>query len=165
MKRSGCVASGAENRVTYKGPRLEGPTKTREEIEITLAEGEEAFEQLSRLFENLGFRPVATIRKERTTFHLSDPPHRIEVTLDRAEGWAISPRSRSSRGSESELPAAQGAVLALAGELGLTEVEPRSYLRMALEARQKLQGTGSSTGDPRSAADARPAPSVPPQTG
>jgi adenylate cyclase, class 2 len=126
----------AENRITYKGPRLEGPTKTREEIEISLAEGEDAFEQLSRLFENLGFRPVATIRKERTTFHLSDPPLRIEVALDRAEGLGDFAEIEIVAPTESDLSAAQGAVLALAAQLGLTEVEPRSYLRMALEARQ-----------------------------
>ena len=156
---------GAENRITYKGPKLEGPTKTREEIELSLAEGEDAFDQLRRLFENLGFRPVATIRKERTTFHLSDPPLRIEVALDRAEGLGDFAEIEIIAPSEAELPAAQGAVMALAGELGLTEVEPRSYLRMALEARQPLHGPGSSTGDPLSAADARPEPATPPQTG
>ncbi|MBV8267850.1 MAG: hypothetical protein JO252_16105, partial [Planctomycetaceae bacterium] len=36
---------------------------------------------------------------------------------------------------EADLPAAQGAVLDLADVLGLTDVEPRSYLRMALEQR------------------------------
>ena len=46
---------GDENRITYKGPRLSGPTKTREEIEISLDHGQVAFEQLLRLLENLGF--------------------------------------------------------------------------------------------------------------
>jgi adenylate cyclase, class 2 len=156
---------GAENRITYKGPKLDGPTKTREEIELTLAEGADAFEQISRLFEHLWFRPVATIRKERTTFHLPDPSHRIEVALDRAEGLGDFAEIEIVVASESELPAAQGAVLALAEELGLTEVEPRSYLRMALEARQPGQGGAASTVEPDSAADPRPARSVPPQTG
>src|SRR5687768_6575525 len=49
---------GASNRVTYKGPRRDGPTKTREEIEIGFDEGEPAFEQMRRLLMNLGFRPV-----------------------------------------------------------------------------------------------------------
>lgn len=156
---------GAENRITYKGPKRAGPTKTREEIEITLTEGEDVFHQLSRLFEHLSFRPVATLRKQRTTFHLSDPPLRIEVALDRAEGLGDFVEIEIVAAAESDLPAAQGAVLALASELGLTEVEPRSYLRMALEARGQIQGPGSSTGAPRPAADPRPAPSVPPQTG
>jgi adenylate cyclase, class 2 len=125
---------GAENRITYKGPRQSGPTKTREEIEVPFAEGDEALGQLSRLFANLGFEPVATIRKSRTTFHLTEQIHKIEVALDRAEGLGEFAEIETIAATESDLPAAQTAVLAVANQLGLTEVEPRSYLRMALEA-------------------------------
>jgi adenylate cyclase class 2 len=125
---------GTANRITYKGPRRSGPTKTREEIEIPFAEGDEAFGQLSRLFANLGFHPVATIRKSRTTFHMVEQLHNIEVALDRAEGLGDFAEIETLAASESSLPAAQAAVLAVASRLGLTEVEPRSYLRMALEA-------------------------------
>ncbi len=134
---------GSENRITYKGPRHEGPTKTREEIELPFAEGEETFDQLMRLFENLGFRPVATIRKTRTTFRLPDRPDHLEVALDRAEGLGDFAEVELIAATESELPDAQAAVLAVARELGLTEVEPRSYLRMALEARQPRADTDS----------------------
>ena len=51
-----------------------------------MAQGEDAARDLTRLFENLGFGTVAAIRKRRTTFHLSSPPHHIEVTLDRVDG-------------------------------------------------------------------------------
>lgn len=74
----------ADNRITYKGPRLTGPTKTREEIEIVVASGDAVFSQLLRLFENLGFRPVATIRKSRTSFHVNRQGRVVEVALDRA---------------------------------------------------------------------------------
>lgn len=33
---------GSDNRITYKGPRLSGPTKTREEIEISVTSGDGA---------------------------------------------------------------------------------------------------------------------------
>src|SRR5260370_12867455 len=118
---------GPENRITYKGPRQSGPTKTREEIEIILASGDMACGQLQRLFENLGFRPVATIRKSRTPFHLTQQGLDIEVALDRARGLGDFAEIEALAAHESELPAAQAAVLALAVELGLTEVEPRSY--------------------------------------
>src|SRR5436305_7495791 len=98
---------GAENRITYKGPRHEGPTKTREEIEIPAAEGEDAFRQLARLFENLGFQPVATIRKTRTPFHVADPLHSIEVALDHAEGLGDFAEIETVAAGESDLPAAQ----------------------------------------------------------
>src|SRR3954451_6553554 len=61
---------GESNRVTYKGPRRGGATKTREEIELGFDAGGPAFEQLLRMFINLGFRPVAVVRKSRTPLHL-----------------------------------------------------------------------------------------------
>jgi adenylate cyclase, class 2 len=127
---------GLDNRITYKGPRFPGPTKTREEIEIPFKEGAESFRDLSRLFENLGFQPVATVRKRRTTFHLSGPPHEIEVTLDHVDGLGDFAEIETIAPDEAALPPAQAAVLALAAQLGLEAVEPRSYLRMILEARQ-----------------------------
>jgi adenylate cyclase, class 2 len=127
--------AGAENRLTYKGPRHSGPTKTREEIEIRFIDGDEASGQLLHLLENLGFRPVATIRKRRTPFHLEVQGREIEVVLDQAEGLGDFAEIETLAPALDDLPAAQAAVLALANELGLTQVEPRSYLRMALEAR------------------------------
>jgi adenylate cyclase, class 2 len=124
---------GAENRITYKGPRLNGPTKTREEIEISLASGDVAFNQLLRLFENLGFRQVATVRKSRAIFHLTLGGRTVDVALDRAMGLGYFAEIEVLAETESELPAAQAAVLALADELGLAEVEVKSYLRMTLD--------------------------------
>jgi adenylate cyclase, class 2 len=132
---------GTENRITYKGPRLSGPTKTREEIEISVTSGEVAFSQLLRLFENLGFRPVATVRKSRTPFHLNVERRAIEVVLDRAVGIGDFAEIEVLAATDADLPAAQAAVLALAQQLGLTEVEPRSYLRMFLEAHEAAADT------------------------
>jgi adenylate cyclase class 2 len=126
---------GAQNRMTYKGPRRSGPTKTRQEIEITVADGPEAFGKLLRMLEILGFRPVATVRKRRESFHLTFMDHELEVTLDLAEGLGEFAEIEAFVRDEADLPAAQQAVLALAGELNLTQVEPRSYLRMLLEER------------------------------
>ncbi len=125
---------GAENRITYKGPRLPGPTKTREEIELPFGPGEASYRELARLFANLGFEPVAAIRKRRTPFRLTASSLAMEVTLDRAHGLGDFVEIEALASSESDLPAAQQAVLDLAVELGLDHVEPRSYLRMALEA-------------------------------
>jgi adenylate cyclase, class 2 len=127
---------GTDNRITYKGPRLSGPTKTREEIELSVRSGEVAFIQLLRLFENLGFRPIATIWKSRTPFRLTQEGRAVEVVLDRAVGIGNFVEIEALAATESDLPAAQAAVLTLATELGLTEGEPRSYLRMSLEAQE-----------------------------
>jgi adenylate cyclase, class 2 len=103
--------------------------------------GEVAFSQLLRLFENLGFRPVATVRKSRTPFHLNVERRAVEVVLDRAVGIGDFAEIEVLAATDADLPAAQAAVLALAQQLGLTEVEPRSYLRMILEAHEAAADT------------------------
>jgi adenylate cyclase class 2 len=129
---------GSKNRITYKGPKLGGPTKTREEIEVAFAEGDEAREQLGRAFELLGFRPVAVVRKRRTEYHLESGGRPMAVSLDLAEGLGAFAEVETLVESEADLPGAQQAVVATARELGLMEVEPRSYLRMFLEDRGRV---------------------------
>ncbi len=125
---------GSANAVTYKGAKLGGPTKTREEIEVGFAEGLEARGEMAGIFGRLGFEPVAVVRKRRTSYRLEAEGRALTVTLDRAEGLGDFAEVEALAESESDLPGAQGAVLALAVRLGLAEVEPRSYLRMVLEA-------------------------------
>jgi len=124
---------GLENRITYKGPRHSGPTKTREEIEVPFAPGRS--EDLARVFDRLGFRRVAVVRKRRTSFSLTFEGRPLEITLDRAEGLGDFAEVEALADGRDDLPAAQRAVLKLAEALGLTTVEPRSYLRMLLENR------------------------------
>jgi adenylate cyclase, class 2 len=124
---------GDENRITYKGPKHAGPTKTREEIEIPFAEGPDQLEKLVQLFETLGFRSVATIRKQRESFRLRVEEHDLEIALDRAENLGDFAEIEAIAADAADLPRAQDAVLELAKTLDLTEVEPRSYLRMHLE--------------------------------
>lgn len=127
--------TGARNVVTYKGPKHAGPTKTREEIEVRFADGVESLERMRQLFQSLGFRPVAVIRKVRTPYHLTYDGRQLEVVLDVAEALGTFVEVEAIVESAEDLPEAQRAVLELAEKLGLREVEPRSYLRMALEHR------------------------------
>jgi adenylate cyclase, class 2 len=131
---------GQENRMTYKGPRRPGPTKTREEIEIPVAAGPDQFRRLLKLLENLSFRSVASVRKRRESFHLRFQEHELEIALDTADGLGHFAEIEALASGEADLPAAQQAVLALANRLGLTEVEPRSYLRMILERQASRSG-------------------------
>jgi adenylate cyclase class 2 len=124
---------GVQNRITYKGPRRPGPTKTREEIEIGFTEGPNVFQELSNLFGHLGFRHVATVTKRRRSFHLIHEGIEIEVGLDHVEGLGDFAEVEAIAPGDAEIPAAQRAILGLARVLGLDEVEPRSYLRMVLE--------------------------------
>jgi adenylate cyclase class 2 len=123
---------GARNRLTYKGPKRGGPTKTREEVEVGFDDGAATWAKMLRVVEALGFRPVATVSKTRRPFHLVRGGRAMEVVLDRAEGLGDFAEVETLA-DDDELAEAQATVLALARELGLAEVEPRSYLRMLLE--------------------------------
>jgi adenylate cyclase class 2 len=89
------------------------------------------------MLERLGFRAVAVVRKTRTPFTLTFADHPLEVTLDRAEELGDFAEVEAIADDRDHLPNAQDAVLALAAKLGLTTVEPRSYLRMMLEKRAR----------------------------
>jgi adenylate cyclase class 2 len=124
---------GAIQAITYKGPKHGGPTKTREELEVPFAPGHQSFDDLLRVFERLGFRPLRLIRKSRRPFQLVYSGRAMTVALDDVGDLGTFAEVETLANNEADLPLAQAAVLALAAELGLKEVEPRSYLRMHLE--------------------------------
>jgi adenylate cyclase class 2 len=124
---------GEHNRVTYKGPKHAGPTKTREEIEVAFAAGDEARADMLRLFDRLGFRPVATIGKSRRPHHLVRRGVTFDVVIDEADGLGTFVEVETLVETAEELVGAQAALIKLTEELGLSDVEPRSYLRMHLE--------------------------------
>ena len=129
---------GTASVVTYKGPKTDAQTKTRKEIEVPLADGDEPARQMREVFEALGFRPVAVVRKRRRVYELTRDGFSLEICLDDVENVGkyaeveiIAP--------EADLDQARAVVLRTASELGLTESERRSYLELLLEKK------GSST--------------------
>lgn len=136
--------TGRDNQITYKGPKLGGPTKTREEIELKFEPGPEGLAKLTKLMQRLGFRKVATVRKRRRPFSAWSEGRHLEVVLDFAEGLGSFAEVETLASGPDDLPKAQDAVLGLARALGLEDVERRSYLRMTLEA-------GAGTDNPPSA--------------
>jgi adenylate cyclase class 2 len=126
---------GSDNRVTYKGPKCDAQTKTRTEIEVPLAEGDAAAADFTRLLTHLGYRAVAVVRKQRRILSLERDGFDLEVCLDEvdevgrfAEVEILAP--------EEQLPAARAVLLQVAGELGLSAPERRSYLEMLLAGRK-----------------------------
>src|SRR5438067_2382661 len=118
---------GPKNFVTYKGPKTDAQTKTRREIEVALADGPAAADQFQELLTALGFRAVAVVRKRRRVFDLARDGFTLHVCLDDVTGVGqyaeveiVAP--------EAELDRAKAAVLRVAVDLGLTEMERRSYL-------------------------------------
>jgi adenylate cyclase class 2 len=125
---------GTENRVTYKGPRQPGPAKTRTEIEVGIAEGDQAAEDFCRLLTQLGYRPVAVVRKERIVYHLQRDGFTLEVCLDTVHDVGRFVEVEIMAESEA-LDRARDVLQKVATELGLKDSERRSYLEMLLAAR------------------------------
>ncbi|MBM4248305.1 MAG: class IV adenylate cyclase [Euryarchaeota archaeon] len=115
--------SRGEVSLTYKGPKLDRTSKSREEIILGIDDAARAGALLARL----GFRRVASVRKRRRAFGLG----RFEICLDRVAGLgdffeieARVPR-RGYGGVRDE-------ALALLLELGGERPERRSYLELLL---------------------------------
>lgn len=125
--------AGAKNVLTYKGPRRDAETKTRTEIEVPLAPGPDAAAAAERLFAALGYAPVTTVRKKRRVYRLTRDGFHCEACFDTVEGVGEFVELEIVA-DEADYERAKAAVLALAAELGLSEKEPRSYLRMVLQA-------------------------------
>lgn len=125
---------GERNCITYKGPKLDAATKTRRELELPLAEGSEAFDRFSELLIALGFRPVATVRKQREVWQLEWRSCEIEAALDTVAGVGQFVELETSA-DDATVAAAREAITSLAKQLGLSESERRSYLELLLRGR------------------------------
>ncbi|MFX0019497.1 MAG: class IV adenylate cyclase [Promethearchaeota archaeon] len=64
--------------VTYKGKKIDQTTKTREEIEVEIKN----LEKMKKLFENLGFREIFTVKKERELYEFNFKNEKVDVLID-----------------------------------------------------------------------------------
>jgi adenylate cyclase class 2 len=67
--------------VTYKGPKIDRISKTREEIEVRIDDKE----KMRQIFKKLGFREVRPIRKVREIYKKDD----ITASIDDVEGLGL----------------------------------------------------------------------------
>ena len=122
---------GPTNVVTYKGPRHPGQTKTRTEIEVALASGDEPAEDFCRLLAHLGYRAVAVVRKMRVCYYFERGDFGLQVCLDEVdevgryvEVEIVAPKAQKA--------AAEKVLLEVVADLELKNSERRSYLEMLL---------------------------------
>lgn len=123
--------TGDRNFVTYKGPKLDRVTKTRHEIDLPLPTGAQAGDDFTELLLALSFRPVSQVTKQRQRWGYSFAGRDVQVLLDDVEG--VGPYVELEiMADESQLDDARNTLAALAGELGLSRDERRSYLELKL---------------------------------
>ncbi len=126
---------GTANRVTYKGPRRDPRTKTRTEIEVPLGDGDQVATDFAQLLAQLGYRAVTGVTKRRQIYALDRDGFALEVCLDEVAELGLF-AELEIQAPEARLDAAREVLLRLAGELGLTRMERRSYLELLLEKRR-----------------------------
>jgi len=148
----------AEQYITFKGPRLDRQTKIRKELELPLAvrtpldparfadlfslsaetlwEQLEALEALSvsrqwmEMLTLLGFRSVRDVRKVRSKAYWEWEGARVEFSFDEVAPIGTFAELEFIAENDSELASVRERLLRLSEFLGLTEVEPRSYLAL-----------------------------------
>lgn len=119
--------AGNEYTLTYKGPKLDKLTKTREEIEIKLDDPV----PMAAVLKMLGFMEVAPVVKTRSHYTLGD----YQVALDEVEGLGhfieIEKHADSYKPEE---------LVELLKSLGVEEskIERRSYLELLLERNYQI---------------------------
>ncbi len=111
--------------VTYKGPKVDSESKTREEIEVTLGNAE-AF---AKILERLGFRPVMAVSKRRRIYGIRG----VSVCLDRVEGLGDYVEFEFEG---EDLEEGKERIRSLMSDLGVKGNERRSYLELIMQKEQ-----------------------------
>ena len=122
---------GQRNFITYKGPRTDAATKTRQELEVPLPDGPQVREQFGQILSALGYRPVATVQKQRKPGILSWRNLEVHVAWDVVQNVGTY-LELEVVADDAGLDLAKKAVESLANRLGLLQGERRSYLELLL---------------------------------
>ena len=111
-------------------------TKTRTEIEVGIEDGDRAAHDFMQILQQLGYRPVAVVHKQRQIYQLKRNAFALEICLDDVEqvGRFV---ELEIQAPEDQLEAARTELLAAAQEWGLTRSERRSYLEMLLAQKSR----------------------------
>lgn len=109
--------------ITYKGPKIDKESKTRKEIEMAIEDAEKA----SGIFEEIGFKKVRAVRKNRQFYDYEN----FEITLDDIEGLDPYMEIEIALEDGEDYSEAQNSIFELFEKLGITEgFERTSYLEL-----------------------------------
>ena len=127
---------GDQHLVTYKGPVVDAQTKTRREIEVSLA-GSEAGAKVKEIVVALGFRPVREVWKVRRTWHIDWQGRQFEIAVDDVHGLGQFAEFET-QADEADRPAAVAAILDLVSRFRLPPAQRKSYLCLLLEKDREI---------------------------
>jgi adenylate cyclase class 2 len=121
------LSDDADFRLTYKGPLVESAAKTREEVEVGVADGPE----MRAILDRLGFQPVATVRKARERYALDGYVVALDAVTDLGEFVEV-----ESGATEADIEAVHDGVFEVFSRLGLDPDDSirTSYLELLLTA-------------------------------
>jgi len=113
--------------LTYKGPKIDKLTKTREEIKVQV----ENMASIKEILMKLGFKEVGVVKKHRKKYILGE----FKVCLDDVDnlGEFVEVEALSyPEKSNDDVRAQRDDILKVFDELGIKEMERRSYLELLL---------------------------------
>jgi adenylate cyclase class 2 len=114
---------GDHNFVTYKGAKLDSVSKTRKEIEVGIKDPV----KMEDIFENIGFRPAAPVKKHRIIYCLDD----VIITLDRVQNVGNFLEIEIDIEEGEDYQDALDKIYKIYGRLGIEDgFERRSYLEI-----------------------------------
>lgn len=117
--------------VTYKGKRLPGNVKIRPEIELPIRQAD--VPQWLEMMQHLGFQPKPEVRKTRRVLKLTAIDQQpFTIALDEVVNLGSFAEIELIVQDPSMFDAARSRIETLAKSLGLTQVQPRSYLSLLL---------------------------------
>lgn len=115
--------------ITYKGPKIDSESKTREEVEMEI----EDENKCKKIFENLGFKEVRTVIKNREYYKVDN----YEISLDDIKGLDSYMEIEITLEDGSDYSQAQKNIFEMFEKLGITDgFERTSYLEL-LENKDK----------------------------
>ena len=119
--------------ITYKGPKLPGRIKARRELEWRLDPGDPSGDLTEELLQLLGFRPVASVSKERQPYSISGEFAPIAVVIDHVENVGNFAELELIVAEKGSVEGARDKIQLFSERLGLRTAEPRSYLEMLIQ--------------------------------
>lgn len=109
--------------ITYKGPKIDNKSKTRKEIEMKIEDSKKC----EGIFEEIGFRKVRTVRKNRQYYTYEN----FEISLDDVEGLEPYMEIEVALEDGEDYTQAQKSIFELFEKLGVTDgFERTSYMEL-----------------------------------